>query len=142
MAVNLPRIGWTNNNPPAINANNLNKMEQNVEDTINEAITLIQQNKKIWEGNAYEPNTNINLNEPLILGKQYMIKMYGLSSVYYVYYTFIYDGAYIQFSYVDPEGNGFRYRLDALDDGNKLKINSASLNISNNTSIAAIYQIN
>lgn len=142
MSVNLPRIGWTNNNSPAINANNLNKMEQNVEDTINEAITLIQQNKKIWEGNAYEPDTNINLNEPLILGKQYMIKMYGLSSVYNVYYTFIYDGAYIQFSYVDSEGNGFRYRLDVIDGGNKLKINSASLNISNNTRIVAIYQIN
>lgn len=41
MAVNLPRIGWTNNNPPAINANNLNKMEDNVEDAINELATDI-----------------------------------------------------------------------------------------------------
>lgn len=38
MSVKLPRIGWTNNNPPAINANNLNKMEQNIEDTINDAV--------------------------------------------------------------------------------------------------------
>ena len=38
MSVKLPRIGWTNNNPPALNANNLNKMEQNVEDAINDAV--------------------------------------------------------------------------------------------------------
>ena len=38
MAIELQRIGWTNNQPPAINDVNLKKMEDNVEDAINDAV--------------------------------------------------------------------------------------------------------
>lgn len=104
--------------------------------------SIFSKNNIIWQGEIYQSGTKITLNRTLKHGKAYTIKFLGLSSTYYVYYTFVYDNNFIQYSYYDPTRNGFRYRLDISENGSVIIINSDSINNTTNSKIVAIYEIN
>lgn len=103
--------------------------------------SINQENNVIWEGEAYTSGTRINLSTALKKFKMYVMEFAGLSSTYYVYFTFVYDKNYIQYSYSDGTDK-FRYRFDILENGKTLNINQDSINNNTNTKLVKIFEIN
>lgn len=101
----------------------------------------LKKNKVIWEGNIYQSGSKINLEKPLKPGRMYIMQFLGISSVYYVYFSFIYDKNYIQYSYSDGT-DSFRYRFDMSENGQILTINEASFGNAENTKLIKIFEIN
>lgn len=101
----------------------------------------LKKNKVIWEGNIYQSGSNINLEKPLKTGRMYIMQFLGISSVYYVYFSFIYDKNYIQYSYSDGT-DSFRYRFDVSENRQILTINEASFGNAENTKLIKIFEIN
>lgn len=100
----------------------------------------LKKNKVIWEGNIYQSGSKINLAKPLKPGGIYIMQFLGISSVYYVYFNFVYDKNYIQYSYSDGT-NSFRYRFDVSENGQILTINEASFGNAENTKLTKIFEI-
>lgn len=94
MSVKLPRIGWTNNNPPALNANNLNKMEQNIEDAIN--ASLIKNVSRTLVTAPITQNTNYAIPEYTVGNNSLSIYFEGCKLIKDVNYIEI-DSTHIQF---------------------------------------------
>ena len=101
----------------------------------------LEKSKVIWEGNIYQSGSEINLEKPLKTGRMYIMQFLGISSVYYVYFSFIYDKNYIQYSYSDGT-DSFRYRFDVSENRQILTINEASFGNAENTKLTKIFEIN
>ena len=96
----------------------------------------------LWQGEAYQANTGMVLSRALKENKVYVMDMFGISSSYHIYFTFIYTGNnLIQFSYNDGT-DFFRYRFVIQTDRKKITIQSESVNNNENTKIVKIFEIN
>ena len=78
MAIELDRMGWTNNSQPAINDTSLKKMEENMQKAITELENLI--NGTVLYENLEGTSTDFILNNNIsnYIGKK--IKIYGYDS--------------------------------------------------------------
>ena len=104
--------------------------------------SVLPKNKVVWEGSVYQANAEMQLSKTLSTNKLYVMDMFGISSTYHIYFTFVYTGNNnIQFSYNDGT-DFFRYRFNISSDRKKITIHSESVNNKENTRIVKIIEIN
>ena len=102
--------------------------------------------KEIWSGSVYTNNTDITLNEKLVVGGIYMIEFYALSGSYkgyeyFICHTLVDNGSLCQINYYSvPDNTGFRYRIKTTGVDNVIRTTLAD-NTASNTAISNIYRI-